>query len=477
MPLFELAELTAPVSEEDPCGPDLDLAGDAEFMNFIARSEGVLPAKFFDSEGKPFDRSTIDFDAEYAAVKSLMAKTRDLRLLTILAKLFILNRDFESFETSVAAMAALLREHWEAVNPRGEEGDFSLRGAAASTLDDMPVVILPLQFLPLVEHRRFGTITYRSQMMAAGEVQPREGEAAVDANAIDQAMMDADLPALIALRDRFLALQEALTEIQRISVEKAGYEQAVSLDRLPPLVDKISAFLDAAVSKRDPSATRLGEKPGEAADAGAEAAGAETTAAIPAGSVNSTAAAAAALAAIADYFSRREPSNPALLLVRQAEQLIGKSFLDVMRILMPAHIEQTIIEIGDKGSIQLPLERLSEFADTAEAWSAPPEPTETAEWGGEDGETPATDGSDGGTEPAGADPLPMEGGIPRFRLRSRREAVALLDQVGTYFRVAEPSNPIPIMTDRARNLADRDFLSLLRDFLPESALKSRTDEG
>ena len=46
----------------------------------------------------------------------------------------------------------------------------------------------------------------------------------------------------------------------------------------------------------------------------------------------------AALAAVDHYFCSVEPSNPALLLVRQAQQLIGKSFLEVMQILIPEHI-------------------------------------------------------------------------------------------------------------------------------------------
>ena len=37
----------------------------------------------------------------------------------------------------------------------------------------------------------------------------------------------------------------------------------------------------------------------------------------------------------------------------------------------------------------------------------------------------------------------------------------LLEQVGAYFRAAEPSSPMPFLTERARDLAERDFLSLL----------------
>ena len=41
------AAFLAPVSEEAPCGPDLDAEGDAEFMNFMARRPKVsLPANY-----------------------------------------------------------------------------------------------------------------------------------------------------------------------------------------------------------------------------------------------------------------------------------------------------------------------------------------------------------------------------------------------------------------------------------------------
>ena len=60
----ELASLTAPVSEGDPCGPDLDLEGDPDYLNFMAKAEGLLPASYFSGQdGRPFDRTSVDFDA------------------------------------------------------------------------------------------------------------------------------------------------------------------------------------------------------------------------------------------------------------------------------------------------------------------------------------------------------------------------------------------------------------------------------
>jgi type VI secretion system protein ImpA len=364
--LVTLPELTAPVGDGDPCGPDLDLAGDPEYMNFLARAEGLVPASFFDAENKPFDRGSIDFEAEVAAIKRFLAKTRDLRLLVLLAKLLILNRDLEGFATCVLAIASLLGERWEAVHPRGADGDYGLRMAALATLDDVPPVIMPLQYLPIAEHRRFGPICFRHQLIASGQANPREGEDAPDANTIEQALTATELTLLVARRDWCRSIKTALVEVRQITTAQAGYEQAVSLERLSELLDRMLIFLDSAVAKRDPSAAvpaaALGgsESQGEVYNGGSAAA-ART------GLIRSNADAAAALAAVVDYFTRREPSSPALLLVRQAEQLMGKPFLEVMRVLVPEHFDQAKVCIGGDHAFELPVGRLAEFAPALES--------------------------------------------------------------------------------------------------------------
>src|SRR5208283_5043950 len=82
----------APVSGDDPCGPDLDLEGDPDFLNFVAATEGLLPANYYS-----FQRDSIDFPAAFKKAQELLTRTLDIRLLALLAKLSILNRDATSF--------------------------------------------------------------------------------------------------------------------------------------------------------------------------------------------------------------------------------------------------------------------------------------------------------------------------------------------------------------------------------------------
>jgi type VI secretion system protein ImpA len=153
--------------------------------------------------------------------------------------------------------------------------------------------------------------------------------------------------------------------------------------------------------------------------------------------VTSMAAATAALDGVANYFGRLEPSSPALLLVRQAQQMLGKSFVEALRILVPAHVETAAINIGKDRFFDLPIERMAGLLDGV----------------------------------AAPDSAISEHPVA-FLVENRGQALGLLEQVGAYFRNVEPSSPVPFLIDRARELAQRDFLSLLSDVLPEGALKT-----
>jgi type VI secretion system protein ImpA len=427
--------LTAPVTEADPCGPDLDIEGDADYMNFMAAGEGLLPATFYsERDGRAFDRTQIDFAAQFAKIAALNAKTRDLRLIVLLAKFRILDKDLSAFMEAVEALAVLLERYWDGAHPRGDNGDFVLRMVAVQSLDDMTPVILPLTYAPLFEHKRFGAVSYRMHLLAAGAAAPRDGEDKPDATLVKRAFEeDLDLDMLIERRNGFRSLGLALARIKAAFVAHVGVVEAVDFPRLAPLVESIRALLDSYVVLRDPAA-------GDAPPAIAE--GAEDEIATPSAGVGGIAnfkEAAAALDAVAAYYARFEPSNPALLLVRQAAQLIGKSFLDVIRVLVPGHVEEAALQIGRAHVFNLPLERLAEFANIQDA------------------------------------DAPNEDMQKTFEVTTRDSALQLLSKVGAFYHQAEPSSPISFLTERARTLTGRDFLGLLKDMLPPDTLKPLDD--
>ncbi|NNM74639.1 ImpA family type VI secretion system protein [Enterovirga aerilata] len=477
MATHSLAVLTEPLSATDPCGPDLDLEGDPDFANFVARAEGLFPASFFtrDDEGRlqPFDRSTIDFGSEFKTLDRLLGETRDLRLLTIYGRLLALNRDLAGFASCMEAVAALLRERWAEVHPKGEDGDYSLRVAVLQALDDNPSVVLPLQHIPLVVSRRAGPISYRSIMVANGEMKPRDDETAVDRGTVERAFGEAELELLQATAADLRRIVDGAKAIQAITIERAGYEQAAILEKLPPLAKKMLEAVEGALAARDPSGAQPASGTSGGALPAAAGAGPAPSPAIASGRVTSLADVRDALAALNGYFRQFEPSNPAAILVQQAQRLMGKSFPEVVRILVPAYADQARIQLGAERLFGLSFEQ---FPDPQEAWAAE-EPAKNSDDGGwsswSSDESEGAGGRDetenAGTEQAESEDTPAR---PLIEVKSRADAASLLDQVSSFYRSAEPSSPIPLLTERARGMIDRDFMTILKDVLPDLVPRS-----
>jgi type VI secretion system protein ImpA len=52
---------------------------------------------------------------------------------------------------------------------------------------------------------------------------------------------------------------------------------------------------------------------------------------------------------------------------------------------------------------------------------------------------------------------------------SRADAVNAMRAVASFYRLAEPSHPTPLLMDKACALAQHDFMSLLGNILPDVA--------
>jgi type VI secretion system protein ImpA len=413
-------DLLAPVSADAPCGPDLDAEGDPEFMNFMAAIEGQLPAAFFS-----FDRKSIDFDEANAVGEKLLARSHDIRLLILLAKLSILNKDVDRFAHWLVTLAQSLADHWDAVHPRSENGDFVARIAQLSTLNDGPVVVLPLQYAPLVETERDGVLNFRAQLVALGEVKPRDGDNLPNGVAIDKILLNGDMSRLAQTFKSLQGIKSSIGQIRTTLIERVGFEQTPSFEALSPLVDRMNSFIHAAVARRDPSIAAPMPME-EAPPAHADNSSGQT------GEFASVAEVDAALEAALGYFERMEPSSAAVPLISQTRQLLGKNLYEVMKLLTPNYADNARIFVGAEGAFTVSVN--SVLAN--ESVVAPPDRQRIP-------------------------PAP-----------SRAAALMLIDGVAAHMRLVEPSSPAPYLLDRAKALASRDFLSLLKDLLSEDALSN-----
>jgi type VI secretion system protein ImpA len=91
-------------------------------------------------------------------------------------------------------------------------------------------------------------------------------------------------------------------------------------------------------------------------------------------------------------------------------------------------------------------------------------------------EAPAETQAAGGT----AVPVATTGGVTAASLTAvttRADAMRLLDLVLDYYRRYEPSSPLPLLLERARRLADKNFIDILRDLAPDSVTQAQLVTG
>jgi len=413
------AGITDPITAEAPCGPDPDV--DPEIMNFLGMAEGQLPASY-----RSFDKKAFDPKPALEKLQQLLAKSRDLRFLALAAKLNILSDNVPGFTDAVIAMRDLLKAQWEGCHPSEHEGGDALRSAYIATLDDLPTVVLPLQNTPIIVDKRLGPLSMRAIQLANKKIPAQADEAIGDPDTILTAFhRDDRFDDLVAFKSRIEAVKVALKDMHQLFVDKVNHETAPHFQRLPVLLDSILAFIGGIVNAREgtaeASAQSGNEEPSEpslAGDGGISPTSAEELVSVK--------EASNALGSILAYYSANEPSSPAWLMTKQALQLVGKTFVEAMQVLAPGLTQEAKISIGGDAPFTLDFAQLSSLAQ------------------------------DGTNDPG-------EGESRTFSVTTRAQATALMSSIERFYRRTEPSSPIPLLLERARTFASKDFASLLKE--------------
>lgn len=419
-----------PLSPQLPCGPDLEREFDLDFTGFVVDAEGLLPRSFFE-----FKRDTTVLRARLDGIVALSGRTRDLRLLTLYAKFAILDRDLAEFANALSVISRALEERWADIHPQAEEGDFGLRAAALSNLEDTPHVITPLQHAVLLRHRTLGDITFRMVQVARGVIQPRPGEIVADLPALERALETVERERLSAVRELFRTVLAAISRIEAACADKPGMP-TLELPKLTALATEAAALLTTYLPGDAPPEGAPEAQPDEDEEADESAPAADATGRAPdtRDLLRNRAGAAAALSGIEAYFQKHEPSSPALVLVSFAGRLMDRPFYEVLQLIVPDQAPEAELKIaGD--TFRVSLARIAS-----------------------DGEAGAR------TDDAEPVDVPV--------LETRRDTLRLMTDLCRYLRAAEPGNPAPLLLDRAAELAGRDFSSLLKDMFTDAALRA-----
>lgn len=466
-------DLIKPISADAPCGEDLLLADDPDFVDYYFAVEDRFPTSYFNlARGTLFDPRSIDAKAEAAQIEALLKRSRDLRLLGIEAKFQVLSGRFKGFCDAVMGMAGLLEAFPDAVHPQDPQD----RRNAVEELNALATVVAPLEYVTLFNDKRVGDVTFRPYATGSGKIPTREGEEPGNAGNITSALSSAENAKTVdGLYQQLTGLQAALKTITRVCQSGAGGQ--------PPKFDRLDARLADLLDMV------LGARPDLAGGGGGAASGDTGTESSPQGGAGGTSfvvqatpadvpdhkAAFRLLQAVEKYFVTTEPASLALLLVVQARLLVGRPLVDALDALMESNSGYAKINFGGEAGFSISMSRMRDLSSqanipTAESWAEDEANTATNDDDTDADEVTAEDGgaldADGESETAELASAAAQPAAKHFAILGRDHAGMVLKQVEDFYQIKEPASPIPLLLFKARNMLAKDFHALARELLP-----------
>ncbi len=328
--------LSKPVSEDSPSGENLEYDPQYTEMENLFETKPESSLKGYDKDDAGPDWKGVEKLAGVVA-----EKTRDLRVRVYASIASIHPRGLPAFRDNLEILRIYVEDFWDTVHPQldpEDDNDPTLRMNTLEMLNEHSLISMALNRVVLVELKGMGRFGVREVELSQGKETPDEGEEVPDINLIRQAFLRSDPEYVETLCNSVGESIELLADINRVWQEKSGDGGALSLDNATKALKKVSAILDEfAPSQAGQDTEEIaadGDIPGNAAAA-------------PSGVINSRADVIRILDKICEYYSVHEPSSPIPLLLRRAQRLVEKSFLEILEDMVPDGLKQARIVSGN----------------------------------------------------------------------------------------------------------------------------------
>ncbi|KAA0214786.1 MAG: type VI secretion system protein TssA [Leptolyngbya sp. PLA3] len=342
---LDIEALLAEISPEEPCGADLSY--DPAYYQFMRDAEGTPEQRLGDSVIEAVE-------PDWRSVKSqgidLFARTKDLNVTMVLMLALTVNDAINGLAEGLQLLRRLLERWWDQMHPRldpDENNDplermnlISALNVAPGAMGDTRRFQARVREMPLCKSRQLGAFNYRHVLIARGEIERPAGmENPPEMAIIDAAFAEVEPEQLKSDADAAARAASTIRDIDRWILEKVGSNHAPDLQDFIKLLTGVEKFYQEQLVRRG-----LSEAPAEASVEG-QAGGGGGVEQIR-GSVKGPEDVRQLIGKICEYYERHEPSSPIPMLLRRAERLVGKGFIDVVRDLSPDALSQLKMVAG-----------------------------------------------------------------------------------------------------------------------------------
>ena len=343
---LNIEAMLQPISPDKPCGEDLSYAPD--FLELERLIQGTPEREMGDVKIAAEEPDWRDISRR---CQELLTRTRDLRIMVYMTLAQLKLRGAPGFRDGIVLIQKSVENFWPTLYPALDPDDnndptFRVNAIAAmSPQGDVygDVLKFPdrLRSMVLADSRQIGRICLRDILITNGELTPPEGEAKKDSAIIDAAFKSADQESLAAVSKAVDDSIQAWDALDAALTTHIPAGQAVDLQGSRRILGTIQAAMRQRMggaeskdnSQQADSTSRSGVTGGPVS--AAAAGGAHKAAGYANGGISSRADCNRAIDEICRFLESTEPSSPVPLLLKRAQRLIDKNFIDVISDLSP----------------------------------------------------------------------------------------------------------------------------------------------
>ncbi len=351
MSVIDVESLLSEITDESPCGEDLEY--DPQFAEMEKLAQGT-PERQYGNTIIPAEPP--DWRGVSESALNLLARTRDVRVAAHLTRALLNTEGLPGFADGLALLEGLLERHWALVHPQldpDDDHDPTLRINTIVALCDPETTLHDLRNAPLVSSRALGRFSLRDIQIAAGLLTPvatgKEEPASPSQSMIDGAFQDAHLEDVQATAQAVAAACDRMAHIEALLTDQVGVTQSPDLSALTGVLKEIRQVLNEQLQRRGVSGVGAVEDAGAVESLEPGAVGSGSGGAVPrmvVGEIANREDVIRTLDKICEYYSRYEPSSPVPFLLKRTRRLVRMDFMEILRDLTPGGTDQADLIFG-----------------------------------------------------------------------------------------------------------------------------------
>lgn len=341
---IEYDKLLQPVSSTEPSGKNTEY--DPAFQDLLHAATGEPERSMGDST---VPRVEPDWNLAVSLAVDLLLRTKDVRIAVVLSNALLRTEGFAGLARGLTLTLRLLTDFWDNIHPQldpEDNNDPTARVNALLNLCGLEAFLNPVRATPLVTSRVFGAVSLRDIEISEGKAPtPAPAEKPpLDPASINAAFQDCEIEQLRETATAVAGILGSIRKIEAFVTDKVSAVQAPDLSPIANLFARIDTLLSKYLAERTEGTegTEGTDQESPIAPGDAEPVQADANPGEKAintqpmtGKISNREDVIRTLDRLCDYYVRNEPSSPVPLLLRRAQRLATKDFIDIVRDLAP----------------------------------------------------------------------------------------------------------------------------------------------